>query len=323
MKSIKRADIFRRRTVEEKKNIRGLVFILPFIVGVIGFYGRFLLDSVRLSFSDLVFSPSGFTLTGVGMQNYQQALFKEVDYGRTLWESTRSMLFEIPVLIMFAMFIAVILNNRFRGRTFFRAVFFLPVLLATGILEQADANNLLLGSMSDPTALDVGTGAAGLLNMVDMRYYLLNMGIDPSLSSFILSLVDNIYGVVTKSGVQILIFLAGLQSISPSVYEAAYIEGADGWEVFWKITIPMMKPILFAGTIYTVIDSFTRSSNAVMSIIESIGFSQSRYGLAAAMTWVYSVVILALLGVVTALFFLRRKPKTMQVKRRRKGERKG
>ncbi len=294
-----------RLSNEQKKDLKGTVFVLPFLIGFLCFYGRFLLDSVRLSFSDLVFSPSGYTLTSVGFENYYQTLFVESGFVRSLYESAKGMLMEIPVLIMFSMFVAVILNNKFHGRTFFRAVFFIPVILATGFIEQADASNLLLSSMSDPTSLDVGMGASEVLKLADMKYYLLNMGIDDSLTTTILNLVNNIYDVVTKSGVQILVFLAGLQSISPSIYEAAYIEGAGSWEVFWKITIPMMKPILFAGTVYTVIDSFTRSSNTVMQTIESVGFSQSRYGLAASMTWLYSLMIFVMLGLAMMLFFFR------------------
>ena len=288
---------------ETKKGLRGWIFVAPFAIGMVFFYGKVIIDAVLYSFYDISMQDS-LVMVYQGLSNYREALFVNPDFNRTLVESVQKMLFEIPTIIIFSLLTATILNQKMRGRAFFRAVFFIPVILTTGIIEQAELNNTMMNAVMGNMTLDTGAAqGAGqeLLNALDMQKLLLSLNLTPQISSFVIGLVNNIYDVVTKSGVQILVFLAGLQSISPSIYESAQMEGASGWEQLWKITFPMISPMIYANIIFTIIDSFTRPSNALMSTIQTVGFSNSRYGLASAMSWLYALVIVLFIAVTTAV----------------------
>lgn len=290
---------------ETKKGLRGWIFVAPFAIGMVFFYGKVIIDAVLYSFYDISMQDS-LVMVYQGLSNYREALFVNPDFNRTLVESVQKMLFEIPTIIIFSLLTATILNQKMRGRAFFRAVFFIPVILTTGIIEQAELNNTMMNAVMGNMTLDTGAAqGAGqeLLNALDMQKLLLSLNLTPQISSFVIGLVNNIYDVVTKSGVQILVFLAGLQSISPSIYESAQMEGASGWEQLWKITFPMISPMIYANIIFTIIDSFTRPSNALMSTIQTVGFSNSRYGLASAMSWLYALVIVLFIAVTTAVSY--------------------
>lgn len=285
------------------KGMKGWVFVSPFILGFLFIFLPIYIDAFRYSLSDIKMLGTGFELIQVQWENYRQALFVNPQFTRTVFESVSRMLTDIPTVIIFSLFVATVLNQKMKGRTIFRAIFFIPVILATGIIEKAELNNLVMNSMNSLSGIDTGDGkviAGGLLQSLDLQMYLQNMRFSPQLSSFVIGAVQNIYDVISKSGVQMLVFLAGLQSISPSIYESAYMEGATGWESFWKITFPMISPMIFVNIIYTIIDSFTNPLNPIMDMIYTIGFKDSKYGIASAMAWLYFGVIAVCIAVIAA-----------------------
>lgn len=191
---------------------------------------------------------------------------------------------------------ATLLNRNIPGRALFRSIFFIPVILMTGIITKTDTNTIVQSVVASNELGSSASTASGL-SLTDIQTALQGMSIGTGAIEFIITFIDDIYSVVNNSGVQILLLLASLQSISPSVYEAASIEGATAWESFWKITLPMVAPVVFVCAIYTVIDLMSASTNSIMLLIESTT-ENSGYGIASAMAWLFFIVIAVILLVV-------------------------
>ena len=209
-----------------------------------------------------------------------------------------------PIILIFSLFIAVLLNQSMPGRTFFRAVFFLPVIVAAGIIADADANNTVLQVLTNSSSIDTGTASqAGFLSSESITEFFSSLNFSPTLIGYVTSAVDNIINIIDKSGVQIIIFLAGLQSISPSIYEYAKTEGATGWDIFWKITVPLISPIMLVNLFYTVVD-FTTGKNSVLSYVSTLSFTNAKFGEASAMAWIFLLAVMIILLVTVGIILL-------------------
>ena len=294
-------------SLDKRKARGGWIFVLPFIIGFVLIYLPMVIDSLRYSFSVMEVPKSGEkpSFTFVGWANYSEALVGKgvvggVSYVQTLIEGLSNMIFDIPMILIFSLFMAVLLNQKMAGRAVFRAIFFVPVILATGLMEpllnQAYQNTEDMG-------VNDGTGKTeddSISMMIDNL--LSNIAVGKELVEYVKEVVANIYSIVNRSGVQMLIFLAGLQSISPAIYESVQIDGASAWETFWKITFPMISPMILVNGVYTIIDSFTTNSNVVMSFIKSFESSASNGGaIASAMAWMYFLIVLAIIAVAAAI----------------------
>ena len=202
------------------------------------------------------------------------------------------------------------------GRAVFRAIFFIPVVIGAGIIAKIDSNNAIITSMSSLEGLDMGQvegGGVSFVSAMDLTAAFQNLGIASKFVDVIVELVNDIYNIVNRSGVQMLIFLSGLQSISPSIYESCQMEGATAWETFWKITFPMISPMILANSVYTVIDSFTAESNKVMNFIlnKTGGAMTSVDTVQSAACWIYFALVIVMLAAVfgickTFVFYQRR-----------------
>ena len=283
-------------SLEKKKARAGYVFILPFIVGVIVIYLPLLIDSIWLSLS----SVSAGKITFIGFDNYTGA-FKTAGFTMALLGGLQQLIFEVPAIIVFSLFIAVVLNQKMLGRAAFRAIFFVPVIISTGIMESINASDTVSNNAGD--GIDDGSGqnnASDIISVLDVKNLFANMKVGGEIVTYVVELVNNVYNIINYSGVQMLIFLAGLQSISPSIYEACTIDGATGWETFWKITFPMISPMILVNAVYTVIDSFTRTTNPAMSFISSF-FKDGNMAQATAMSWMYFLIVALIIGLVGAI----------------------
>lgn len=281
-----------KHTMLTKRKARyGWIFISPFLIGFIFIYINVFINSIIFSFSKIQPSDVGFSLTNIGWSNYNEVLFVSNEFNKTVVGSISQMFVNVPIILIFSLFLAVLLNQKMKGRTAFRAIFFLPVILATGMIASAEMNNAITNSMWGTAGIDTGVaGGSGLLNLMDVQSYLSNMQLSPEFTSYIVNAVNNIYNILNISGVQMLIFLAGLQSIPPAIYESAMIEGATGWESFWKITFPMISPLIFLNLIYSIIDSFTNTQNQLITLIDTVGLRQAKFGLASSMAWIYATI---------------------------------
>ena len=284
-----------RLSYEKQKALFGYGFLSLWMVGTVIFFLIPLLKSLSYSFSEVTITPGSINTRWVGLAKYSYVLTVDDKYPRLLKETLIETAWKTPLILVFSLFIAVILNQKFRGRTLARAVFFLPVIIATGPVYK-----IISGDMSDSGS--TGAGQFSTMFSTDMMGKLLEFlgiyGISPGMSSMISAVADNIFGIVWSSGIQILIFLAALQEISPEAREAAQIEGATGWEYFWKITFPFVSPYILVNLIFSVIDSFTSPTNKVMSRILSMR-EEWKFGEASAMAWVYFAVVLMAVGIIT------------------------
>ncbi|KAB8125810.1 sugar ABC transporter permease [Gracilibacillus oryzae] len=285
----------KKLTLVKKRGLWGWVFIAPWLIGFIFLFAAPLFQSVLYSFSELKLSPNGMELNFLGLTNYSNALMEHVDYNRTLIEAVISMVINVPLIIIFSLFVATILNQKFRGRMWARAIFFLPVILASGVIASIESGDFLQSAMMQAGEENTGTG----LQSFELESMLIQAGLPVGLVEYLTGAVDRIYEIVSSSGVQIIIFLAGLQAIPAQLYEASRIEGATGYEAFWKITFPMISPLILTNVIYSVIDAFT--NNEMTTLIQTTAFQQFDFGLSASMSWIYFIIISVILMATTFL----------------------
>lgn len=287
-------------SLDRKKARAGWIFVLPFLIGFVLIYLPIIYNSVLYSFTQIrPMAGGGFQLSWVGWENYYNAI-NDTNYLQTLTDGLKQMMLDIPAIVIFSLFMAILLNQKMIGRAAFRAIFFVPVILSTGILTTIDMNNAMLDNMSSG-AIDMGDGSNSLVSAMDMQNLLSNVSLGEGAIKWVTDLVNNIYDIVNRSGVQMLIFLAALQSISPAIYESCQIDGATSWETFWKITLPMISPMILVNTIYTVIDSFTASDNSVMVYIDQIYETAGGDVLSSAMAWIYFLIVFVVIALVAAI----------------------
>ncbi|RIX59235.1 sugar ABC transporter permease [Paenibacillus nanensis] len=286
---------FKGRTYAQQKAFWGFLYVLPWLLGFIFFFLVPLLTSLRYSFSTIEAKSSGILISFAGWKNYVEALTVNTSFNRTLTESIVNMVVNVPLIVIFSLFLAVLLNQKFVGRSVARSIFFLPVILASGVIMSLESTSLVqaINDQSESSGVLSGFGSFELARMM------LQAGVSETIVDYLTGAVDRIYQIVSQSGVQILIFLAGIQTISPQLYEASKIEGATGYEAFWKITFPMVSPLILVNMIYTIIDSFSR--NALTDLIRDTGFVNFNFGLSSAMAWIYFVAIAVILLISTYL----------------------
>lgn len=288
----------KRKSSRINQNV-GIVFSLPLIIGLLIFFIPTVFMGFRFALSDVSVSE-GLSLEFTGIENLKYALRIDPKYFQLVFSDISDLITTLPVVLVFSLFIAVLLNGNVWGKGAFRVIFFLPVIACVGMLANANSN-LVMETM---TSNAQETENAALSAMSDITAMLQNLNFSPQLISFVSGMANNIMDIVNRSGVQILIFLAGIQSISPSIYESANVEGASGWETFWKITFPMIMPMMVANVLFTFVDSITRSNTELVSYIQNMAFGKAQFGYAASMSWFHYFCLLLVLGVLAGIVVL-------------------
>ncbi len=282
-----------KQTTELQRRARaGIGFVLPFIIGFLCFYLQPLATSIYYTFQNMQPAKGGgISLEFVGWKNYIEMFGEEADFWVKLWSTLGDLLYTVPVVVIFSLFISIILNQEFRGRLIARAVFFMPVVVTSGVVITIIKGDTFYGNMESDSSSTVFQ-AAGMLEILE------GMNLPEEFIAQFINIVNKIFDTLWKCGVQILLFLAALQGVGPQLYEAAKIEGATGWEIFWKVTFPNVSPIILVNVIYTIIDSITDKSNVVMEYINSTAFSNLNYSKACLMAWIFFIILLVIVGVV-------------------------
>jgi len=283
-------------TLEGRNAVSGYLFILPFLIGFLAFMFFPILESLRMVFSEVNIDTvrHGFSMDFTGLENLNRVFFVDPEFNRMLVEELGRMLLIVPAVIIFSLFVALILNQEFRARGFVRAVFFLPVILSSGIMIGLETNNSLLSSMAEiiKDSNLMKSSITGVLEDI-----LVGEGAAADFMEYIFLIVNQIYDIAMASGIQIVIFLSALQTIPPSMFEAAKIEGATGWECFWKITFPMVSSLILVNIVYSVVDYFIRTDNRVMEKINQTLMRRMEFGFSTAMAWVYFLAVIAIIGI--------------------------
>lgn len=270
--------------MQQRHVLEAYIFLSPWILGVLLFFLNPFLQSIRLSFSKIT-KLSGFEMKWIGTANYMKVFVWDVNFMPMFIKTIQTTLINLPIILVFSLFIAMLVNKPIRCKGLFRSVFFLPVLLGTGFVMKQ-----LLGVNVDEGAMNM---AKEIITPEGMLVYL-----GPRVIGTLNMFLNSITLILWKSGVQIILFLAGLQGISPSLYESARCDSATEWEMFWKITLPMISPVILLNFIYTLIDSFTDVSNPIVDYIINTGFKKQQYEYSAAIGWVYFIFVFALAALV-------------------------
>ena len=286
-------------TFRRKRAIIGLIFISPWFIGFCWFYLYSLIMSVMFSLShiSIAVGEAGYVSEWAGLHYYRYAFLEHGQFKQVLTQSLFYILVDVPLIIFFSLFIAILLNRKFRGRTLTRIIFFLPVLLNSQAITTAidTARSFMLGGVSP--ASPAMTEAAGSAAGVNVSYYMdvfSDIAIPPILMQYIMTAISQINYVITASGVQIIIFLAALQAVPGTLYEVSKIEGATAYETFWKVTLPIVSPLIITCVVYTVIDTFVNTDIVALSY-ETI-FTNQNYPFGSVISLVSSVIVCFILA---------------------------
>ena len=271
-------------SVQRQNRFKGYLFVSPWIIGFLLFTLYPIVYSVLISLNSIQVAPGNIAMEWKGLEFYNRALNLDPGFKIDLGSTVFFIVCATPLILVFALIIALLLNGKYRFRTFFRAVFFLPVIIMSGPV---------ISKLLTQHTVDFISGSPILYSFVQ--------SLPSILSTPVMFILNNLVLILWFSGVPILIFLSGVQKISPDLYEAAEIDGAGGWEKFWKITLPMCMPIIFLVVIYTIIDSFTETDNAIIKMISDQAFSNFQYSYASAVAVVYSLAVLIIIVLVTLL----------------------
>lgn len=294
----------------KKEAITGLLFVSPWILGAAIFLVYTMGTSFWYSLNNIRITPMGKNFNFVGVGNFTQILQSNADFPIQLSEYLVSTLISVPVITVFALIIAMLLNDKIRFKGMFRLIFFLPVIVVSGPVMG------MLSSQGAATISAIDTQAISKAMQELLPY---------GIASGITELFQNMITILWYSGVQILIFLSALQKIDSSLYEAAQIDGGSGWECFWKITLPTLKPMILLNVVYTVVFISGNEQNSIIMLIQNSMFSGTKekgYGYASAMAWLYSMIVLLVVALFAVLLVARKDIYERQVKKVRRAMKK-
>ncbi len=280
------------RSLEATRSKYGYIFTSPFILGAIISVIYPIVLSVVYSFCEVTANAEGYVLNFVGFDNFNWILFTDPDFTISLYNTLLSTLTNVPVVIIFSFFLASVLNTEFKGRGFARTILFLPMILNSGLVTKILASDHLDENIAEKSSAEVGQFSGAFAQFLEE----LNVG--TGVTDLLTSSVDNITNILAMSVIPIVVMLAGLQSVPNSVYEASYVEGATKWEVFWKISLPIVSPMILVSVVYCIIDSFTAIDNTVIKRVEKECFTSLNFGIGSAMAWVYLLIVIILVAVV-------------------------
>ena len=279
----------RRMALATRQGLSGVFFISPWLIGVTLFFIVPFISTITYMFGKVQFTSGGVQYEFIGWENIREVFFRDPDNFRMILENLGSSIGSVLLVLVFSLFAALLLNQKFRGRAVVRALFALPIIVSSGVLLMVFKEDLFAQSMmSEP-----GT----IFQSSALEENLLNLGLGHEFVTFVTDFVDSIMDIIWKSGVQILLFLAGLQSVPRTLYEVSSVEGATAWQTFWKITFPLLAPYIVLNTVYSIIDSFTFYDNPVMEKVNEL-FGNMSYGHASALSIAYFLMIFLLTAVV-------------------------
>lgn len=295
---MKGCNILKQLSSRCKRKVAGVMFVTPWLIGIILFFLQSIINLFRYSFSNFKFTQNGGyilqSLKNGIFENYVEAFTKDALYPQKLLESLKDILYKVPVILVFSIFVAIILNQSFKGRTLMRGIFFIPVLISSGVVASVIKTSLTSTVIGTDTSNNIFSAALLMQTMEEM-------GLPDQIVTQVGKIVSNVTDLVWGSSVQIIIFLMGLLTIPKTYYEVANVEGATAWEAFWKVTFPAVSPYIMVNIVYTSIDQFTNYDNSVMKYIMDIAFKDFKYSYSSALMWIYFVIIIIIIAIILSL----------------------
>lgn len=281
--------------IEHIKSRYGWYFISSWLVGVILFFAIPVIQSIIYSFSQMTINADGVNTVWVGLKNYKYIIGEHTDYLNWLSRSITNFVYSLPVIVLLSMVLALLLNQKFRGRLFFRALYFMPVIIATGVV--IDLISGMAGS--DMSASSVNESVSG--GMFSVEDIIAILSLPPEVAEFVQKIISDIFDLIWNSGIQTVLFLAGLQSIPSTLYEASKVEGATKWEEFWFITFPMLSNVTLLVIVYTMVELFVSNSNVMVAHIYSL-MRAAVFDETSAMMWFYFLSIGVVMGIIVGVY---------------------
>lgn len=285
----------RTRGLDMLKSKYGRMFCLHWEIGLLIFIILPFFKSIAYSFSEVTINPGSVDLKWIGFENYNFALNKDPYFTNTLTATLGTMAYSLPVIVILSLILALLLNQKFRGRIFFRSLYFLPVIIATGVvvklLFQTTSNEVSTSGVSESFAAEAISAQA----IIDW------MKLPNSVGVFLGGIINNIFNLVWDCGIQVVLFISGMQSIADSYYEVSKVEGATKWEEFWFITLPLLARTTLLVIVYTMVELITDETNAVMDRAYTFMMSQ-QYAKSSAMLWIYFAIVGAAMGAIVLFY---------------------
>lgn len=285
----------KHRGIEALKSRYGLIFISPWILGLILFFLYPIFHSMYLSFAELSLNSDGISTQFIRLENYYEILVTDPDYLNDVLEALLDILVSLPFILVVSMILALLLNGRYKGRIFFRGLFFMPVIFASGPVLQ------LFLTAAQWNATQAAVSETASFGMIDFQGVLGSLNLPSSIESYLSSALSKIFLLVWQSGIQTVLIIAGLQSIPELHYEVSRVEGANGWQTFWFITFPQLMRTMLLVLIFTVVEQCSLSTNTVLSVSYN-KFSQLRYGTGTAMLWFYYIFVALLIVIIFVMY---------------------
>lgn len=271
------------------------MFVLPWLIGTIIFFAVPLLQSFLYSFSDVTVQQGGMSLKFVGLEHYDTLINKDPQYLSNVGQSVVPILYSLPLIVLISMVLGVLLNQKFKGRLFFRALYFLPVIIATGAVIEI---------LFTTTSSDISSSATSdsfSSNMLSVTEIMRWLDLPQKVAVYVKSAIGSIFDLVWHSGIQTVLVIAGLQSIPSTLYEASKVEGANKWEEFWFITFPMLSRVTLLVSIFTAVELFEDKTSPIMRNVYSM-MNGGKYDRSSAMLWVFFAIVGLVIGLIIFLY---------------------
>ena len=281
--------------IEARKSRYGFMFILPWLIGFVLFFLIPIIQSFVYSLSTILLTENGIVTEFVGLKNYNYLINEDATYLKMLNTSLVGFLYKLPLILVVSIVLSLVLNQKFKGRVVFRALFFLPVIIATGVVLE-----LIFRTTADSTTA-LGVSDSITSNMFSVESIMQSLDLPSQIAGYIKTAVSSIFDLIWECGIQIILFIAGLQSIPASIYEASKVEGATKWEEFWFITFPQLSRITLLVSIFTMLEVFADNRNELINSAY-IKMSAGIYDESSAMLWVYFAAVAVVMGILVAAY---------------------
>ena len=290
----------KKKGVEQLKSRYGRLFVLPWEIGLVLFFIVPLFTSIIYSFSTVTLGQGGITTQWAGLEWYKYIINSDPNYLTNVKSAISNFMVQLPIIVALSLILAIILNQKFAGRMMARAIFFLPVIIATGVILDLLTSEYINVSLITSSANSSGAGNYGS-SMIDFDAILGNLGLPEDITKIIGDYIGSIFNLLWSCGIQIVLFIAGLQTIPDQLYEVSKVEGASKWEEFWYITIPMLGNSILLVMVYTMIDIFTKKTGVMESAFKLMD-EKLIYDRASAMLWFYFIIVAIIMALVLAVY---------------------
>ena len=285
----------KNRGITALKAHYGRICVFPWIIGLVLFFGLPIIQSVFYAFSKVSLTTNGLKTSLVGFKNFKYIFAQNADYLDYIASAVVKFLYSFPVIIIISLILALMLNQDFKGRIFFRALYFLPVIIASGAVLKTILSSTASGLSSMQQDESIAMEMFNVTELVD------SIGLPAQMSAYFTKIIDGITGLIWNCGIQTVLFIAGMQAIPSLLYEVSKVEGATKWEEFWFITLPMLSRVILLVSVFTAVELVTDSTNPIMDLAYS--FMQSQfYGESSAMLWSYFAVVGAAIALLLGLY---------------------